>query len=58
LAGVGCKTLYDPAAASGRTAANRADIGDERRPQHDQLSGSAASGLLLFSWGSGKPVFE
>jgi hypothetical protein len=36
----------------------RADIGGARRPQHDQLSGSAASGLLLFSWGGGKPVFE
>jgi hypothetical protein len=22
------------------------------------LSGSAASGLLLFSWGGGKPIFE
>jgi hypothetical protein len=41
---------------------NRSEISnvplEKNRAASFSLSGSAASGLLLFSWGGGKPVFE
>jgi hypothetical protein len=41
---------------------NRSEISNapfgKNRDASFSLSGSAASGLLLFSWGGGKPVFE